>query len=158
MKNARWLVVCVLTAVLAGCGSATDSITFKPPANYTVAASVGPFMQMWKGPQQSALMLMALPTKIDLAKAVSSSDIKGAEIEKESTIAICGNQPAIYVSMIGEREAFGSAAPSGAAQKRQIDFLATNVNDKTYMAMYIRPVGTPSDPAAEGAIHNICTK
>ncbi|MGA7572321.1 MAG: hypothetical protein WBG27_01390 [Candidatus Aquilonibacter sp.] len=156
MKNARWLVVCVLTAVLAGCGSATDSITFKPPANYTVAASVGPFMQMWKGPQQSALMLMALPTKIDLAKAVSSSDIKGAQIEKESTIAICGDQPAYYVSMIGDREEFGSAGPAGAAEKRQIDFLATNVNDKTYMAMYIRPVGTPADAGAEAAIHNVC--
>jgi hypothetical protein len=157
MKNARLLFVCAFAAVLAGCGSATDSITFKPPANYTMAASVGPFMQMWKGPQQSALMLMALPTKIDLAKAVSSSDIKGAEIEKESTIAICGNQPAYYVSMIGDREEFGSAAPSGAAEKRQIDFLATNVNGKTYMAMYIRPVGAPADAGAEDAIHNVCT-
>ena len=158
MKNARWLVVCALAAMLAGCGSASDSISFKAPANYAVAASVGPFMQMWKGPQHSALMLMALPTKIDLENAVNSADIKGAKIEKESTIAICGNQPAIYVSLIGEREAFGSAAPGGEAEKRQIDFLATNVNDKTYMAMYIRPVGTPADSGAEGAIHNICSK
>lgn len=158
MKHDRWLVACALTAILAGCGSATDSITFKAPANYTMAASVGPFMQMWKGPQQSALMLMALPTKIDLDKAVTTSDIKGAQVEKESTIQICGNQSAIYVSMIGEREELGSASPGGAQQKRQIDFLATNVNGKTYMAMYIRPVGAPSDAGAQSAIHNVCAK
>lgn len=158
MKKDRWLVVCAFAATLAGCGSATDSITFKAPVNYTVAASVGPFMQMWRGPQQSALMLMALPTKIDLDKAVTTADIKGASVEKESKIQICGNQPAIYVSMIGERETFVSAAPGGAQQKRQIDFLATNVNDKTYMTMYIRPVGTPADPSAESAIHDVCSK
>ena len=158
MKNARWLVVCALAALLADCGSATDSISFKAPANYTVAASVGPFMQMWKGPAQSALILMALPTKIDLDKAVTTADIKGAQVEKESTIRICGNQSAIYVSVIGEHETFGSSAPGGTEQKRQIDFLATNVNDKTYMAMYIRPVGTPADGGAEAAIHNVCTK
>lgn len=158
MKSVCRIVVLAVAAVLAGCGSATDSTTFKAPANFTAAASVGPFMQMWKGPQESALMLMALPTKIDLDKAVTSSDIKDAQIKKETTISICANQPAVYVSMIGEHEAFGSPSPGGAVQKRQIDFLATNTNGKTYMAMYIRPLGTPEDPGAESAIHDVCSK
>ena len=158
MKNALWLAALASLAMLAACGSATDSITFKAPSNFTTAASVGPFMQMWTGPQRSALMLMALPTKIDLDKAVTSSDIKDATIEKESTIQICGNQPAVFVSMIGQREAVGSASPGGAEQKRQIDFLATNANGKTYMAMYMRPVGTPADAGAENAIHDVCAK
>jgi hypothetical protein len=156
MNNVRRLLAVASAAALAGCGSATDSITFKAPSNFTTAASVGPFMQMWTGPQHSALMLMALPTKIDLDKAVTSSDIKDATIQKQATIQICGNQPAVYVSMIGQRETIGSAAPGGAEQKRQIDFLATNANGKTYMAMYMRPVGTPVDTAAEAAIRDIC--
>jgi hypothetical protein len=120
-------------------------------------------MQLWKGPNETALMLMALPTQVDLNKAVTSTDIKDAEVQKTSKVQICGDQPAIYVSMIGtESTSFtGSSAPSGTSateEKHQIDLLATNARGKTYMAMYIRPVGTPADPAAEGAIHNVCPK
>ncbi|HTU69418.1 MAG TPA: hypothetical protein VMF11_03775 [Candidatus Baltobacteraceae bacterium] len=146
-------------AVLASCGSAGEALTFKAPAGYTSVMSLGPFMQMWRGPNQGVLMLMAMPTEIDLDKAVSSSDVRDAEIQKKATIRICGGgQQAVYVSMIGERDVLGSPAPGSNAEKRQIDFLATNANGKTYMAMYMRPLGTPQDPAAEGAIHEICPK
>jgi len=149
-----FLAVLACASTLAGCGSATDAVTFKAPANYTSAAQIGPFMQLWKGPQDNSLALMAFPAKIDLDKATTGSDIKNAQVIKHAMIRICGDQQAYYVSMIGEH------ADSGAApgQKRLIDVLATDVNGKTYLAMYIRPVGTSADTAAEDAIRNVCSK
>jgi hypothetical protein len=150
-------LVCV---VLTGCGSATDAVTFKAPANYTAAAQIGPFMQLWRGPNHNSLALMAFPAKIDLDKATTNSDIKNAQVVKHSTIQICGNQSAYYVSMIGEHDVPGTASPGAASteEKRQIDLLATDVGGKTYMAMYIRPIGTAADDAAEDAIRNVCSK
>jgi hypothetical protein len=157
MNARRWFAGLVSLAALAGCGSATDAVTFKAPAGFTSAFSVGPFMQLWTGPQDSALMLMALPKKVDLNQAINSSSVRDAQIEKQAAVKICGNQPALYISMIGtSHTTIGSPAP--AAHKSQIDMIATEVNDKTYMAMYMRPVGAPADAAAETAIHDVCPK
>ncbi len=142
---------------LAGCGSASDAVTFKPPADYASAAQIGPFMQVWRGPQRGALVLMALPTKVDLDKAMTSSNIKDAQVLKQSSIQICGNQPAYYVSMIGNGETF-SASPGVTVEKRQVELIATDVSGKTYMAIYVRPIGSPADSAAEGSIRNVCPK
>lgn len=149
--------VCV---VITGCGSATDAVTFKAPANYTSAAQIGPFMQLWRGPNHNSLALMAFPAKIDLDKATTNSNIKNAQVVKQSTIRICGSQTAYYVSMIGNEATAGAgtSSPGAADEKRQIDLLATDVDGKTYMAMYIRPLGTTADKAAEDAIHNVCSK
>ena len=152
------LAVSACAFALTGCGSASDAVTFKAPASYASAAQIGPFMQVWRGPQQSSLALMAFPGKIDLDKAMTSSNVKDAQVLKQSTIQICGNQPAYYVSMIGNGEAFGTSSPGVTNEKRQVDLLVTDVGGKTYMAMYVRLVGTSADPAAEDAIRNVCSK
>jgi hypothetical protein len=155
--NARCLFAGLLSiSVLAGCGSATDAVTFKAPAGYTSAFSAGPFMEMWMGPKEHAVMLIALPKKIDLSQAVTNSSVQDARVEKSQPVKICGAQPALYISMVGTGQSLGTPAP--AAEKRQIDMIATVVNDKTYMALYMRPVGAAADPAAESAIHQICPK
>jgi hypothetical protein len=154
MNTRRWFAGLVSVAALAGCGSATDAVTFKAPAGFTSTVSVGPFMQMWSGPKETALMLLSLPKKIDLDQAVSNTNVQDAQVEKQSKINICDNQPALFISMIGSSH----EASSGNASKRQIDLIATVVNDKTYMGMYMRPVGAPADPAAESAIKNICPR
>ena len=82
-------------------------------SNYTVAASVGPFMQVWRGPQQSALMLMAFPTKIDLDKAVTTPTSRTPASRRSPRFRSAAIRPAIYVSMIGERETFVSARRAG---------------------------------------------
>ena len=161
MSMARLLplaAVVTFACALAGCGSATDAVTFKPPANYASAAQLGPFMHLWRGPQRSALVLMAFPTKIDFDEAITSSNVKDARVLKQSSIRICGNQPAYYASMIGEGDSFGTATPGVTVEKRQVDLLMTDVGGRTYMAMYVRPVGTPEDTAAEDAIRNVCSR
>jgi hypothetical protein len=154
MNARRFLAGLTSLIAVAGCGSATDAVTFKAPAGYTSSVSIGPFMQMWIGPKEGALVLMALPKKIDLSQAVTSSNVQDAQVEKESTIKICGSQPALYISMVGANR----STPQTATSKHQIDMIATVVSEKTYMAMYMRPVGTPEDPAAESAIHDVCPK
>ena len=156
-RSFAFLAVLACGFALDGCGSATDAVTFKAPANYASAAQLGPFMQIWKGPRDNSLMLMALPTKVDLDKAMTSSNVKDAHVLKQSSIQICGNQPAYVVSMIGSGESLGSS-PGVTREKRQVDLLATDVGGKTYMAIYARPVGTPADSAAEDAIRNVCSK
>jgi len=137
MNGFRWIAAAVCCAGLTACGSATDAVTFKAPAGYESAASLGPFMQLWKGPSEGVLMLMAMPTKIDLSKIVDNANVRDAQVLKQTSLRICGNQPAVYASMIGERgELNASPAPSVKAEKDRIDILATNVNGKTYMAMY----------------------
>jgi len=143
-------------AGLAACGSASDALTFAAPPGYTQAASIGPFVQVWNtADKKNVITLIALPTKIDLDKAMSQSDIKDAQVNEEKHIAICGNQKAIYADIIGE----STTGQTGTApRKMHIEFLATNIGEKTYMSIYLRPVGAPLDGAADRAIHNICPK
>jgi hypothetical protein len=158
MNVQRTIGAFAVIGALAGCGSATDAVTFKPPPGFTPSVSVGPFMQAWSGPNKSMMMLMAMPTKMDLQKTISSSTVSNARIQKQSTIDICGNQPALYAQMIGNRQGSESPAAGAKDQKEQIEFLATNANGKTYMAMYLRPLGTPLDSKAEAALHNVCPR
>jgi len=158
MNKQRKIALLAVTAMLAGCGSATDAVTFKPPAGFMSSVSVGPFMQAWSGPNQSMLMLMAMPTKIDLQHTISNSTVSNADIEKQMRITICGNQEALYADMVGNPQGNKTPAPGAKEQKERIEFLATTVSGKTYMAMYLRPLGTPPDPQAESAIRNVCPK
>jgi hypothetical protein len=154
MMLRRMLATIALTA-LAACGSATDSITFQAPPGYTQAASIGPFLQVWRtSDTQNLITLFALPTKIDLDRAMSQSDIKDAEVKSKGAITICGSQPAVFADIVGESKSTGGETP----HRMRIEFIATNANDKTYMAMYLRPVDAAANPAAEAAIRKICPK
>jgi hypothetical protein len=160
MSMHRWLSALGLAVALAGCGSATDATSFTAPPGYTSAVSIGPFAQVWRGPKHGGIVLTALPTQIDFNKITESSDVKDAQILKDQPVKICGNQDAHYLSMIGESETAQSqtSSPGTEEAKQRIDLIATHLNGKTYMAMYIRPQGTAEDPAAEAAIHDICAK
>ncbi len=158
MNMQRKVALFAVTAMLAGCGSATDAVTFKPPAGFISSVSVGPFMQAWSGPNQSMLMLMAMPTKINLKQTISNSTVSNADIEKQMTITICGDQSALYADMVGNPQGDKTPAPGAKQQKERIEFLATNVSGRTYMAMYLRPLGAPPDAQAESAIRNVCPK
>jgi hypothetical protein len=149
-----------LLTILAfsACGSATDAVTFKVPSGFKPDVSVGPFAQTWSGPNHSVMMFMAIPTKIDLTKRIENSPVSNAKVERDEPVTICGNQPARLGEMTGADVQVGSPAPSGGDQQQQIDFIATSVNGKTYMALYVRPQHLPADPAAEAALRNICPK
>ena len=157
--NMRLLLMAGAIAVLSACGSATDSVSFTAPPEFHSKASFGPFMQIWsKDDPHTVLILMALPVKTDLDKAMSEADLRDATIKKTDRIKICnGSQDALYAEVEGEAKT-GSSDTSGKPQRSDVEFLATNVAGKTYMAMYARPLHTAADPAAEAAVKNVCPK
>jgi hypothetical protein len=142
--------------VLAACGSASDSTTFHVPAGYVQQASIGPFMQIWKtNDDKSIIMLMALPVKSDLHQAMSQTDIKDSNINEQKDITICNGQPAVYMDATGTATTAGSA---GTTRRGHVEMVATAAGGKTYVAMYVRELKAPVDPAADAAIKNICPK
>ncbi len=152
----RRLSALALFAALAACGTASDAVTFQAPPGYTQAASIGPFIQVWDtANKQNIMMLMALPAKIDLNDAMSQSDIQDAQVKLKQNVKICGSQQAIFADIVGTSK---TAATGQAPRKMNIEFLATNVHEKTYMAIYMRPLSAPVDAAADRAIRNICPK
>lgn len=153
--KARLTVTVAAVAALTACGSATDSVTFQPPSNFHSKASFGPFMQMWESGPRNVIMLMSLPVQTDLDKAVREADLKDARVRKNERIKICGgSQDAVFAQIEGE----SSTAGDEPKQPSEIEFLATNVKGKTYLAMYLRPLHTAADTAAEAAIRDVCPK
>lgn len=151
------LIAGVSLLALAACGSATDSVTFTAPPEYTSKASLGPFMQMWQGKTpHDVIILMALPVAGDLNKAMDQSSVKGADFKEAQKISICDNQPAIFAEGRGDMNT-GSSSDKD-TKKSDIEIIATQVKGKTYLAMYGRPLNAPADPAAEKAIKNVCPK
>lgn len=157
MSMHRWLMSAGAVVALAACGSATDATTFQPPPGYTAAVSVGPLFKVWRGPKsrREGIVFMALPTEIEYSKIGDNTTVQDAQILKHADLKICGSQDAYYLSMIGKTQEAQSADPG---EKELIDVVATHLNGKTYMAMYIRPRGTAGDPAAESALKGICPK
>ena len=151
--NARHALIAGGVALLTACGSATDAITFSAPAAFHAKASIGPFMQLWESAPHNVIILMSLPTQLDLKRAMEQADLKGARVEKNERIKICGSQPAVFAQVQGETN-----TGSENSQPSEVEFLATNVKGKTYMAMYARPLHSAADPAAEAAIRNLCPK
>ena len=156
--NHRAVALIVLACLLSGCGSASDAVTFTAPPGYKADVSIGPFAQTWSGPGHSLVMLMALPTKLDLDKPIQGSPVGNATVQRDQKITICTNQPARFGEMIGSAEVGSSPDPRQKGRNQEIEFVATAVNGKTYMALYARPLGSPPDRSAESAIRNICPR
>ncbi len=157
MKIRSMGVACAALLALAACGSATDAVTFKAPATYQSAASIGPFMQVWTtADKHDALILMKLPTQVSLDQMLAQSSVKNATVHLQRQLTICGSQPAVYAEMTGVAGMVGNS--SSGKEPGDVDFIGTNVSGHTYMAMYVRDHGTPVDPAAVAAIHDVCPK
>ena len=154
--KARLPLIASAAAFIAGCGSASDAVTFQAPPSYQAKASFGPFMQLWSREPHTAIVLIALPVQTDLNKAMSQADLKDTRIQKKEQIKICGGaQDAVFATLEGTAKTDPDASDS---QPSEIEFLATDVRGKTYMAMYARPLRSAADPAAETAIRNVCPK
>lgn len=149
------LVGLAAAALLAGCGSPTQGITFHAPAGYVSAVSFGPFMQAWSGPRHQTLLLMVLPRQISLNETLANSTLQDVDVKTKKRIAICGDQPAIYASMVGT-PSHGGTPGAGHERLDRIEFVATNLSGKTYMAMYLRPIAAAADPLVHDAILHIC--
>lgn len=155
--NARLFLVAAAVAVLTACGSATDAVTFQAPPSFHSKASIGPFMQIWEAGPHNVLILMSLPVQTDINKAMDQANLKDAKVQKNERIKLCGGtQDAVFAQVEGT--ATTGAGDTGKSEPSEIEFVATNVKGKTYMAMYARPLNASADPAAEAAVRNICPK
>ncbi len=153
--KARLVFFAGAVALLPACGSATDAVTFQAPPSFRSKASFGPFMQVWAAAPHNNIVLISMPAQIDWNKTLTQADLNDARLQKKERIKVCnGTQDALFVELQGETKVDNDAA----SQPSEIEFLATDVRGKTYMAMYARPLHSPADPAAETAIRNVCPK
>lgn len=113
-------------------------------------------MQVWEREPHTVLVLTSLPVQTDLSKVLSQADLKDAHLQRKELIKICnGAQDALFA--MGEGESKVEPADS-ISEPSEVEFLATDVRGKTYLAMYARPLHSPADPAAQAAIRNVCPK
>jgi len=141
--------------LLAGCGSASEGLDFKPPAGWTAMPGILGFghMQMWfkkaaDNKQDQMLMLIRgqNASSIDL-KSVPQAGVGQLKSQKLTTITICRNTRAQYLSAIG-------TGHNG--QNQAMEMISTPVGNQSYLAMYIRPQADKADPEAEAAIRSLC--
>lgn len=110
-------------------------------------------MQMWfkkasDNKQDQMLMLVRgqTATTIDL-KTIPQAGVGKLKAQRTSTITICGNQRAQYLSALG----------TGRNGDDQImEMVSTPVGNQSYFTMYIRPKADKPDPSAEASIRSIC--
>lgn len=155
MKFNRVVFAALAAAALTACGGhANDAVTFTAPAGYVSQASVGPFVQIWAGPNRQVMMLTAMPyANGDLNSSFDKYHKGSLNLESRQSITICNNQPAMLALGTGK-----PGAPMDGPPNSKFELLATVAGGKTYLAMYSRPSNAPADPAAEKAIKNVCPK
>jgi hypothetical protein len=66
---------------------------------------------------------------------------------KKSSIAICGNKRAQYITAVASDPKSGN---------QTMEIIAAPVGDQNYLSMYIRSQSQRPDPAAEAAIRSLC--
>jgi hypothetical protein len=140
-------------ATLAGCGftsSPGDSLTFKAPKGWRASPGIMGFMQFWQGPADGeVLMLIRSPKPLKTSEVFSNADLRDADLQTEKPIDICGNQPARYFKAKGKWKS---------QRDSTVEMVMSNAGGATYMAMYVHPQGTPANPDAETAIHQLCVR
>lgn len=141
--------------VLAGCGSATEGLAFKPPAGWTALPSFIGFghMAMWirKGTDNKHDHVLILvrgqnASTLDL-RTIPQTGFGNIKDQKQSTITICGDQRAQYLTG-------NSTGKNG--ENETMEMVATPVGNQGYIAMYVRPQSDKPDSAAEAAIRSLC--
>ncbi len=147
-------------ALLSGCGSASDNLNFKPPADWKPTPSILGMMQGWTNPRDSnqVLMLMKLPIGKDINVADGNTQLRNTKITGNKAITICGNQPAQFVTMTGTSFNSKTSGTSKSDRKSVAEMITTHYSNSTYMAIYNRDLGTPADPSVELALKSLCLK
>lgn len=153
------LALCVAGVLLSACGftsSPAEGLQFQAPAGWKSSPGIMGFMQFWRPPVDDGevLMLVKSPKPLQAKEVFSNSQtsgtLKDVTIQELRTIQICGNQSATYLQAQGE-----SSRQEG---RDQVEMVMTNTGGSTYMAMYIRPLGSVPNAAASAAVHQLCAK
>jgi hypothetical protein len=151
MKRAIAAVL-LASAALAGCGSVTNGIDFKAPAGWTSTPSILGRMQAWmkkardNKQDEMVFLVRGSNTNVDI-KNIPQAGLGSISMAKQTTITICGNQKAQFVSGVGSGHG---------GQKQVMEMVSATVGQDGFVGMYLRPVSDPADPAAEAAIRSLC--
>ena len=140
--------------VLAGCGSVTSGLAFKEPAGWGSLPSALTFgrMQVWfkaSNSKQPEMVFLIRDKNADTINFKQVPQFGTASVSnfKKSSITICGNTRAQYVTAVASDAKNGS---------QSLEMISAPVGDQSYLAMYIRPQAMKADPAAEAAIRSLC--
>jgi hypothetical protein len=148
-----FLPVFFACVALAGCGSVTSGLDFKAPAGWTATPSILGRFQMWikQSPDKNkeAQMMFLIRGQTATTMDFKSLPQAGTNVRdlKQSSIKICGNRPAQYVSGVSTGSRNGDMA---------VEMVSAKVGDESYLAMYMRPKAQSGDPQAETAIRSLC--
>lgn len=154
----RSFAAAVAAIAVTGCGfqsSPSEALTFQPPPGWRASPGFLGIMQFWRSPasDRDVLMLVRSPRLLQpkevFANPKFQTTLKDATIERRASILICGDQPAQYVQARGT---------SSRGEEDRVEMIMTNAAGASYVAMYARPVGVPSDPKAEAALRELCPK
>ena len=151
---------CALVALaLTACGlqaSPADNLQFRPPPGWQSSPGILGFMQFWRPVTGNhvVLMLFKSPKPITPSEVFSDNDqmngaLKNATVERRQSITICGNQPATY---------FQARGTSSRGEPARAEMMMSTVAGATYFALYVRPLATTPDAAAEAALRELCAK
>jgi hypothetical protein len=183
----RRLYAATMLGMLCACGSPTSGITFRAPSTFHSQVSIGPFARIWANAHKSALVLVQLPTAVPLHELVQNADVRDGDVRSKRRILICGHQAAIEADVLGTTgntfslgadQSPSQRAPgtidvktakgnitvgvgnrtNAATARSDIEIVGTDLGDRAYLAMYVRPVGSKADGAAVAAIHNLCKR
>lgn len=152
MKRALAAAAFLASAALAGCGSVTAGVDFKSPAGWTATPSILGRMQAWTRKSannkdiEMIMLVRGSSTNVDLSN-IPQAGVGAISTEKQSTITICGNRKAQFLSGVG-------SGHNG--QKQVMEMVSATVGQDGYVAMYIRPQSDSADPEAEAAIRSLC--
>lgn len=143
--------------VVAGCGfsgSPADGLRFQPPPGWHSSKWVMGFMQFWSSPsEREVIMLFRSPKPLPAGDVFSNQQmqqrLKDVTVVRHNSTVICGNQPATYI------QAQGSSSRGG---DDTVEMITTAAQGTSYMAMYVRPMGSAPNPSAETALRQLCPK
>ncbi|MHB8148422.1 MAG: hypothetical protein ACYDGM_14330 [Vulcanimicrobiaceae bacterium] len=147
-----------LVAILAGCSgltkSPTQGLVFTAPAGFASKASMLGVMQVWTADDDNqVLMLLRLPTSINMSDALKNANLKDSKILARRTITICGKQPATYMEVTGTRIEAG-----GRSHDDRADIVYVRGASDTMFSLYAYPRATKPNPAAQAALRGLCAK
>ena len=158
MRLGKSGAIALFAFALGGCSmtaSPADGLAFQAPSGWQSSPGIMGFMQFWRAPSNDREVLMLIkspkPLKADdvFSDARLKDTLKDVTVERRSSIEICDRQPATYV------QARGSSSRGG---DEFVDLVLTTLNGNSYLAMYVRPIATPTNPMAAAALRELCTK
>ncbi|HTA38136.1 MAG TPA: hypothetical protein VK760_03630 [Candidatus Acidoferrales bacterium] len=143
----------VATVATAACGGLTkspaDGLTFKAPTDWASSPGIMGMMQFWtSADKKQVLMLFRVPADFKTDQAFNSAEVKDAHIESQKPVKVCGSQDAEYTKAI--------ATSSRTGDDNNLEMVSTKNADGVLMGMYIYPIGTKPDAAADAAIYQLC--